>query len=992
MNSLYDNLLVASLVGSILALVLLSGLRVLRDYIPPVWLHALLLVAVLRFIWVFPVPSSPLSWNRIVTNEFSFTEHVGPAERTAEDETSNEAREESEVNVAGAQTPIANDRETVKVPVSPLEVKVSLLEGLCFLWLAGTTLMICLWLWSAICTTRLIQKARRAGNDHAIQDYFNSAIEKSGLRLRPKLLFSDRILAPALAGIFMPSILLPEKVCEHLNEDELVTVLLHELGHLRRCDLITQLALSIMQAIHWWNPLVWLLSRQIRLLAERATDRWVLARMGEIPQSTYGSALLNLLELSERSLQCPTLLTVGVAENKRHLTDRIRSIVAYRKRSLRLVGGLSALALVVISFVALSQSPARNHYHRIDFVAVDQQGEPVPYARVSVFLDPGWRGNCEYIKTLECDEFGRLRDDSLLLDKAVRLVVTDPSDQLIAVTTFLGDKGSEVGSSIDENGCLVMSPSEDLNLKFVEKLSGKSIGKLSVRILLHDSGDDFGSVDAFAQSIPARSDSDGRVSVKAIKGRFFSVRHQRKGLQLVDNESDKHDRVSDREEFVYRLAKAHVIKGRVVLPDRTPVVGASLFSFNGLASIGAMTDDQGRYELGHLIPGVEVTMQTFMPDELKSDWYLGNQTVQLPVHGDVTVHDVQAKKGAVLVLNYSDIESGRHIRNDTLSGVDPKLKSFDLDRVDRPQKYHAPRDRFLTVDFSRSERIEVDIPLKRIQSTDTVKGIVLDSVGKPVGGVRVSTIPGSYPEKILTNEKGEFSYLYPDRKSHRTKRLALIAEGGGLSSGKYYWAHGSKTVVELNLSEPTSGSISGTVRNESNEPIEGVKVTLYGEGEYRVEQHTNYQGEYLFDQARSGVRLWLQTDHLDYGRVRDDDKWEGLRSLYLKGEQAMSIPPMVLPRSDRTISGRLLNSDRSPIYNAILTVLPRDGQPMRLVASKADGNFSFSGLIDATHQIEVRRNTAMRKENQQTHTFVVEGGAESVELVMPKNDGRLGSP
>ncbi len=72
-------------------------------------------------------------------------------------------------------------------------------------------------------------------------------------------------------------------------------VLCHELAHVERFDVLTNLIADLACLLYWFNPLVWMATRALRYERERACDDYVLA-CGEKP-SVYASALL---ELSER--------------------------------------------------------------------------------------------------------------------------------------------------------------------------------------------------------------------------------------------------------------------------------------------------------------------------------------------------------------------------------------------------------------------------------------------------------------------------------------------------------------------------------------------------------------------------------------------------------------------------------------------------------------------------------------------------------------------
>src|SRR5439155_6743672 len=78
-----------------------------------------------------------------------------------------------------------------------------------------------------------------------------------GIQRRVEVVESPDIDVPALHGVFRPTLLLPEGMCQSFAADELRHVILHELAHLRRHDVAVNWLLSAVRAIHWFNPLAW---------------------------------------------------------------------------------------------------------------------------------------------------------------------------------------------------------------------------------------------------------------------------------------------------------------------------------------------------------------------------------------------------------------------------------------------------------------------------------------------------------------------------------------------------------------------------------------------------------------------------------------------------------------------------------------------------------------------------------------------------------------
>ena len=66
-----------------------------------------------------------------------------------------------------------------------------------------------------------------------------------------------------LVGFFRPTILLPS---EHLPDSDARYILAHELTHFRRRDLWKKFLVNMIQCIHWFNPIVYLLNRDFDLI------------------------------------------------------------------------------------------------------------------------------------------------------------------------------------------------------------------------------------------------------------------------------------------------------------------------------------------------------------------------------------------------------------------------------------------------------------------------------------------------------------------------------------------------------------------------------------------------------------------------------------------------------------------------------------------------------------------------------------------------------
>jgi len=148
-------------------------------------------------------------------------------------------------------------------------------------------------LWNTIAHWRFLRYLRRWAapvSDREIIAAFDRLGDRLALRRRPKLLVCRGLKVPMLAGAIHPAILLPQ---EPMDSGELVLSLLHELTHYRRRDVWRKVLAVWVNALHWFNPLMWLMVRLAQRDAELACDEDALRRLPPEGHSAYGQTILN---------------------------------------------------------------------------------------------------------------------------------------------------------------------------------------------------------------------------------------------------------------------------------------------------------------------------------------------------------------------------------------------------------------------------------------------------------------------------------------------------------------------------------------------------------------------------------------------------------------------------------------------------------------------------------------------------------------------------
>ena len=158
-----------------------------------------------------------------------------------------------------------------------------------------------------------------------------------GLRHEPRLLVGSERAMPMTWGILRPAVLLPAEALEW-PDARLEAVLLHEFAHVARRDCLTQLVAELARAVHWFNPLVWLAARRLRVERELACDD--VALEGGARASEYARELLGLVTSYRVSLEARRV-AVAMARPG-HLRNRLLAVLDDRRNRKR-VGGPTAL-------------------------------------------------------------------------------------------------------------------------------------------------------------------------------------------------------------------------------------------------------------------------------------------------------------------------------------------------------------------------------------------------------------------------------------------------------------------------------------------------------------------------------------------------------------------------------------------------------------------------------------------------------------------------
>jgi len=227
----------------------------------------------------------------------------------------------------------------------------SLLSGLSLalsLW-AGIALVIAGWLaYGAYSVRRIVRNAHQLDTHDWLTPLYEVA-DRLELEEPPRLLRSPDARMPFACGFTKPTIVLPTD-CESWSADRRRAVLLHELAHVKRHDLVGHTLGRIACAIYWFHPLVWTAARQLRNESERACDDLALSCGARA--SDYAEHLLDIVT-SVRRDSTPAV-ALAMARRKEFegrmlaiLDPELRHSMPGRRQTFALVGSLAVISVLV---------------------------------------------------------------------------------------------------------------------------------------------------------------------------------------------------------------------------------------------------------------------------------------------------------------------------------------------------------------------------------------------------------------------------------------------------------------------------------------------------------------------------------------------------------------------------------------------------------------------------------------------------------------------
>ncbi|MBO5007854.1 MAG: M56 family metallopeptidase [Clostridia bacterium] len=270
MTKLFETVLILSLFGFSITAILLCLKPITTKKFPAKWQY---------YVWIVIIPTYKLIPEREVQRIKYMTRTETPAT-------------EIEITEITEQVPDVPETQPIterEISVTQ-DVKIKVLDLLAIIWICGVGIFLMI-----VMMSYLIYILQRRKN--AISMEGNSVLleVKRELKIRRKIRvrMSPDVGSPMLVGVFFPVVYMP---CKEIPHDMMRLVFLHELTHYKRKDLIIKWFALLVNAVHWFNPLSYLISSNLSEACEISCDMEVTKNMNDEEQKLYMKTILELVE------------------------------------------------------------------------------------------------------------------------------------------------------------------------------------------------------------------------------------------------------------------------------------------------------------------------------------------------------------------------------------------------------------------------------------------------------------------------------------------------------------------------------------------------------------------------------------------------------------------------------------------------------------------------------------------------------------------------
>lgn len=332
MNNVFITVLSLSLSGSLLILVLLFCRPLIKNKLSRQWQYYIWLIVIARFL--FPVALMGNVTGTIFRGieDISHGKEMQIVQSNAMDAAVKDTGlEEESLDLSERDMPSENLQGDLSSSLNPhpvQEIFRLFRENYWLIWLMAALLLLIRKITIYRGFVRYVKVGAQPISNMALLDRVAVIGEQIHVSRAVELCVNPLVSSPLLFGILRPCIVIPDA---DLSDRNFYNTILHELTHYKRGDMFYKWLVQIIICLHWFNPLVYLMGREINKACEFSCDEAVIKRIGPDKGPDYGNTLLESMAAVGHYKE--SLLSVTLSENKKLLKERLSMIIHFKKKS-----------------------------------------------------------------------------------------------------------------------------------------------------------------------------------------------------------------------------------------------------------------------------------------------------------------------------------------------------------------------------------------------------------------------------------------------------------------------------------------------------------------------------------------------------------------------------------------------------------------------------------------------------------------------------------
>ena len=324
LEKIFVSIIITSIIGTLLAVVLWLVKPITRKAFSASW-NYYIWVCVLA-VMIIPLRVTLPEKNYKVPVETTVAVQTQQSENTEDVQIPFDA----EMQTTNTDTDVTVNQDTL-VKSRTTDALEQIIPVASAVWLILASVLFALKLFRYLLFTRQTQKSSYAVDVHQI----------TSKRVSARI--CNLISSPLMTGVFKPVLILPEAA---LTDEQLKNVVLHEMTHYKRKDMLIKWFSLFVKSIHFFNPAVYFVCRQLDEECEISCDAAVVKNMTRECEMSYVNTILSLL--SESTSKCVPL-TTGMAESKETLKKRFLLIKNKKRISKKVILFSVAVAILLVA-------------------------------------------------------------------------------------------------------------------------------------------------------------------------------------------------------------------------------------------------------------------------------------------------------------------------------------------------------------------------------------------------------------------------------------------------------------------------------------------------------------------------------------------------------------------------------------------------------------------------------------------------------------------